>query len=808
MHVGHVESKTALDILARYNRMKGKDVFFPVGWDAFGLPAENYAIKTGVPPVETTKKAIEAFRKQVRRLGISYDWASEVATCHPEYYKFTQWLFLELFKAGLAYKKMGMVNWCPSCQTVLANEQVVEGLCERCDAEVVQKELEQWYFRITDYKDELIEGLEQVDWPQATKQQQLHWIGRSMGAEVDFKLAEASNEKKQTLTCFTTRLDTLFGVSFVVISPEKFNQLELIQLVADDKKTQVKEYLEQASKKTEEERRIGEKEKTGVDTGLTVKNPVNADQVPLFVADYVLSHVGTGVVMGVPAHDERDWAFAQKHNLKIMPVVAPIDNLVTVEGKTEQYNHQTPQICTSEYGALINSGNYDGLKSKEAQQKILTDFPQVMRATTTYKLRDWLISRQRYWGAPIPIIYDPDGNPHPIKDKDLPWLLPTDVDFKPTGESPLVSSQEFAKRASTYAVKEYGELIAQNQKNGWAKDASDWCPEHDTMDTFVDSSWYYLRFLDARNQELFAQKDRLNRFMPVDMYLIGPEHIVLHLLYSRFFTKFLRDQGYLDLPSGEPFAKMRHQGMILGPDHKKMSKSKGNVISPDVVIERYGADTLRVYEMFMGPLEADKPWDDRAVQGVARFLNKIYKLFILTLESVDEVEQSNKKLERKLHASLKKVSNDLNQLKFNTAIASLMEFANDWQSLIGQGKAVFVRSDLEMIAKLLAPLAPFLAEELWLQLGNEFSVHQQPWPEFDSDLAQAETVVIPVQVNGKLRGELELETDKLAQMTKEQVLKQAKELPSVQKWLVDQDGNSHNIKKEIYVAGKIVSLVV
>jgi len=810
LHVGHVESKTALDIMARYKRMKGKDVFFPVGWDAFGLPAENYAIKTGVPPVETTKQAIHAFQKQVRRLGISYDWASEVATCHPEYYKFTQWLFLELFKAGLAYKKMGMVNWCPSCQTVLANEQVVDGLCERCDSQVVQKELEQWYFKITDYKDELIEGLEQLDWPEPTKQQQLHWIGKSTGAEVDFELIDVGNGGKQALTCFTTRIDTIFGVSFLVISPEKFNQLELMQLVADDKKTLVKEYLEQASKKTEEERRVGEKEKTGVNTGLKVINPVSGELAPLFVADYVLPHVGTGVVMGVPAHDERDWAFALKHNLMIVPVIAPVDNLVTVKEQTEQFNHQQPQVCTSEYGVLINSGQYNGLSSKEAQQKILADFSQVVRATTTYKLRDWLISRQRYWGAPIPIIYDPEGNPHLVKEKDLPWLLPTDVDFKPTGESPLVSSQEFAKRASEYAVREYGELIVQNQKNGWANDASDWRPEYDTMDTFVDSSWYYLRFLDARNQEIFADKTRLKMMMPVDFYLIGPEHIVLHLLYSRFFTKFLRDRGYLDLPSGEPFAKMRHQGMILGPDHKKMSKSKGNVISPDVVIERYGADTLRVYEMFMGPLEADKPWDDRAVQGVARFLSKIYKLFILTVEELEqtEVEKSHPKLEKKLHATIKKVGDDIEQQKFNTAIACLMEFTNDWQSLTEQKESMFNDGDLERVAKILAPLAPFLSEELWSKLGNEFSIHQQTWPEFNPALAQAETTVIPIQVNGKVRGELEIETDKLAQMTKEQILEQAKQLPSVQKWLVDQDGNSRGVKKEIYVSGKIVSLVV
>ncbi|KUK79788.1 MAG: Leucine--tRNA ligase, partial [Microgenomates bacterium 39_7] len=420
-------------------------------------------------------------------------------------------------------------------------------------------------------------------------------------------------------------------------------------------------------------------------------------------------------------------------------------------------------------------------------------------------LRDWLISRQRYWGAPIPVIYDPEGEPHLVKDKDLPWLLPEDVDFKPTGESPLVSSQELQQRTQEYAVREFAELIAQK---GWSADGAGWRPEYDTMDTFVDSSWYYLRYLDARNQDLFARGKRLNQFMPVDFYLIGPEHIVLHLLYSRFFTKFLRDQSYIDLPSGEPFTKMRHQGMILGPDHKKMSKSKGNVINPDVIIKKYGADTLRVYEMFMGPLEADKPWDDRAVQGVARFLNKIYKLFVLTLEGTSSKQQSDEQLQRKLHATLKKMTQDLPALKFNTAIAALMEFSNDWQVATSKNKSALSQDELRIIAKMIAPLAPFLAEELWSLVGEKFSVHQQSWPEFDPELAAAQTIVIPVQVNGKLRGELELDADKLEQMSADEIITKAKQLDSVQKWLVDQNGKPlSQLKKEIYVPDKIVSLV-
>ncbi len=805
LHVGHVESKTALDILARYNRMLGKDVIFPVGWDAFGLPAENYAIKTGVSPAVTTKEAINTFRRQIKRLGISYDWASELATCHPDYYKFTQWLFAQLYQEGLAYKKMGSVNWCSSCQTVLANEQVVEGLCERCDSEVIQKELEQWYFKITEYKDELIEGLEKVDWPEPTKQQQLHWIGRSQGAEVDFRLQA---DEAAVLPCFTTRIDTIFGTTFLVISPEKFRQMEMTQHMNQVHTQEVAKYLDQAFKKTEEERRIGEKDKSGVNTGLLAINPVNGAEVPIFVADYVLGHVGTGVVMGVPAHDERDWAFAVKHNLEILPVIAPVEGKVLVDGKLEEYDATNPQICTPEYGVMINSGKYDGLTSKDGQQKIIQDFSDVICSTTTYKLRDWLISRQRYWGAPIPVIYDPQGEAHLIKDKDLPWLLPEDVDFKPTGESPLVSSEELQRRTQEYAAREFADLIA---SNNWPADGSGWRPEYDTMDTFVDSSWYYLRFLDARNQDKFAKEERLNKFMPVDFYLIGPEHIVLHLLYSRFFTKFLRDQGFIDLPSGEPFAKMRHQGMILGPDHKKMSKSKGNVINPDEIIEKYGADTLRVYEMFMGPLEADKPWDDRAVQGVARFLHKIYKLFVLTLEKLEEgsgAEESSEKLERKLHATIKKVTKDLSELKFNTAIAALMEFGNDWQAVLKAGENSFNRTQLKALVKLLAPLAPFMAEELWSLLGEEFSVHQQTWPEFDPELAKAQLIIIPVQVNGKLRGELELDAGELEQMNQEEVIALAKQLESVQKWLADSNGKiPSKLKKEIYVSGKIVSLV-
>ncbi|MFH2118598.1 MAG: leucine--tRNA ligase [Candidatus Paceibacterota bacterium] len=773
LHVGHVEPKTALDMLARFSRMRGEDVYFPVGWDAFGLPAENYAIQTGIHPAETTRAAINTFRKQIKRLGISYDWANEIATSHPEYYRWTQWLFLQLYNKGLAYQGSGAVNWCPSCQTVLANEQVVDGRCERCDSLVEQKNLKQWYFKITDYQDELLSGLEDLDWPEATKQHQRHWIGKAKGLSIDFKL----KEKNQTLTVWTKFWETVYGATFVVIAPEKFEELELGELVDASKKKAVEEYLDQAKHKTEEERRVGEKDKSGVDTGLTVINPVNGQVVPLFIADYVLMGVGTAIVMGVPAHDERDFEFAKKHNLDIVQVVSYADADLDLQVKNQERSFEGP-------GTLINSGQFDSQDAEgEGKQNMAAWLIEqgLARWETTYKLRDWLISRQRYWGAPIPIVYDPEGQPHPVKEEHLPWTLPTDVDFNPKGESPLKSSKEFIERTE----KLYGE--------GWR-------PEFDTMDTFVDSSWYFLRYLDARNSQEFADKTKLEAWLPVDLYLIGPEHIVLHLLYARFFTKFLRDQGYLTID--EPFAKMRHQGMILGPDGKKMSKSKGNVINPDEIIEKFGADALRAYEMFMGPLETDKPWDDRAVAGVARFLNRIYNL-----AQMSPVDVTDPLLERKLHQTLKKVTEDLPLIKLNTAIAMLMECVNQWEkSSRGSSSGALAQKDLLIFVKMLAPFAPFLAEELYAQITGVTSsteyqgVHTQAWPKFDAKLAQEEQIVIAVQVNGKLRAQLAIERSQIDDQAT--ILAMAKADAGVEKWLVDK-----RIVKEIYVPGKIVSLV-
>lgn len=764
LHVGHVESKTALDILARYYRMNGKSVFFPVGWDAFGLPAENYAIKTGIPPVETTKNAINTFRRQIKRLGISYDWANEIAACHPGYYKWTQWLFLELFKAGLAYQDTGMVNWCPSCQTVLANEQVVDGACERCDTQVTQKEMKQWFLKITDYKDELISGLDQVDWPAATKQQQLNWIGKSEGLKETWQVKDLDIE----LETFTTWPHTTWGATFILVAPEHPVLKELTQ--GTEHEAEVSKFCQQLI----DEKAGGAiiKDKKGIFTGRHAINPLTGWEMPIYVANFAIMEYGTGIVKACPAHDKRDYEFAKKYDLNIVKV---IDSGDPNQGE-----------CYSGEGTMVDAGDLTGMKTKAAREKIIKQAVKkgYGEEMTTYKLRDWLISRQRYWGTPIPIVYDPEGNPHPVKEEHLPWELPTDVDFKPTGESPLKSSQEFKERTE----KLYGE---------------GWTPEYDTMDTFVDSSWYYLRYVSARSEEVFANKDQLQKWLPVDFYMIGPEHIVLHLLYSRFFTKFLRDQGHLSFD--EPFMKMRHQGMILGPDGKKMSKSKGNVINPDDVVEKFGADTLRMYEMFIGPIEADKPWDVSAVSGNYRFLSRVHQLVQTWSTVSNDLENVvHEGLQRKLHQTLKKVSSDIPNLKFNTAIAAMMELINVWEAAVRENGTPRVMSTEDVLSfiKILAPFAPFMAEELYQEMiKKDKSIHLDTWPEWDEDLALEQQVSIAVQVNGKVRGEVMVAHDQLEE--KSVVLAAAKTVERVQGYLKDK-----KLVKEIYVPGKIVSLVV
>lgn len=766
LHVGHVESATALDILARYYRSIGKKVFFPVGWDAFGLPAENYAIKTGIPPEKTTKDAITTFRRQIKRLGISYDWSTEIATCHPGYYKWTQWLFLQLYKKGKAYKKSAPVNWCPSCQTVLANEQVVNGACERCGTTVIQKEMEQWFFKITDYKDELIDGLNQVDWPHATKQQQLNWIGKKAGINITYKVENTDQE----VVCFTTRPDTNFGATFIVLAPEH----ELVKkIIAGDVKVdeknleEVKKYAEYAKTKTEEERKSEGKKKTGVFSGLYAINNLNGKKLPLWISDFVLAGFGTGAVVGVPGHDTRDFQFANTFKL-------PVVRVVSVQG--EKGDIISEEQVQEEEGIMVNSDFLNGLDIHEAKEKIMDYLEEKGwgKRVVTYNLRDWLISRQRYWGAPIPIVYDPQGNAHAVKEEHLPWVIPTDVDFKPTGESPLRGSKELKERVE----KLYG---------------AGWTPEYDTIDTFGDSAWYYLRYTDPRNEGEFANKEHLKKWMPIDFYMIGPEHIVLHLLYSRFFTKFLRDEGYLT--ANEPFSYMRHQGMILGPDNRKMSKSKGNVINPDIVINEYGADTLRMYEMFMGPIEADKPWNETSVGGVYRFLHRIWKKY-----QVDYTQgyagEEKKEVVIALNKTLDKVTRDIESLKFNTAIAAMMTFINEWEP----HPNALSKNNAKKFLKALSPFAPFMTEELWHTVfGDKMSIHLTEWPSVDSQALKDSAITIPVQVNGRMRGTIEIAVDS----PEEIAIETAKKDDKIGVYL-----GSGSFKKVIFVKNKILNVIV
>jgi len=702
LHVGHVESYTATDIISRYQRLKGKNVLHPQGWDAFGLPAENYAIKTKTHPSTTTKKAIENFKKQIRMLGFSYDWSREVNSSDPEYYKWTQWFFLLLYKNGLAYKKKAKVNWCSKCQTVLANEQAEGGVCERCETEVVQKDLEQWFFKITDFAEDLLSGLGNLDWPGSTKVAQKNWIGKSEGTEFEMKIKN-SEEK---IEVYTTRVDTVFGMTYAVVAPEH----PVIEKLKDkiENYKEVEKYIVDARKKTELERTALQKEKTGRELkGIKVINPFNNEEIPVFVADYVIGHYGTGAVMAVPAHDERDFEFAKKNNLQTKEVIKSLDSRSSIE--KEAY---------VEDGILVNSEKHDGLTSEKAREEMTKwlEKNKIGKRKINYKLRDWLVSRQRYWGAPIPIIYCDKCGESPVPEKDLPVMLPTDVDFKPTGESPLNYSKEFHN-------------VKCPKCGGVAR------RESDTMDTFVCSSWYYFRYADPKNEKEFASKEQIKKWLPVDLYVGGAEHTVLHLLYARFFTKVLNKLGYIDFD--EPFKKLRHQGIILAEDGNKMSKSKGNVVNPNDVVEKYGADALRIFEMFMGPLEDAKPWNTKGIVGITRFLEKIWKInpdkiiednekirqgicsFALRDDNElkerqqEKAREEVKYMDQLINKTICKIGKDIENLKFNTAISELMIFVNSI-STFGINK-----NNFEKFLILLSPFAPHLAEELWENLGHK-----------------------------------------------------------------------------------------
>ncbi|MBI1961219.1 MAG: leucine--tRNA ligase [Candidatus Sungbacteria bacterium] len=757
LHVGHPEGYTATDIYSRYLRMNGHEVLHPMGWDAFGLPAENYAIKSGVHPKESTEQNIKTFTRQIKSLGFSYDWSREVNTSSPGYYRWTQWLFLQLYHAGLAYKKEAPVNWCPDCQTVLANEQVIDGKCERCGHKVIQKNLEQWFFRITgsdpkgkhgSYPERLLSNLETLDWPDPIKHMQANWIGRSEGAELEFEIKGSSSKIK----VFTTRPDTLFGATYMVLAPEHALIRELKGQI--ENWDEVQQYVKAASSKSQLERTDLAKEKTGVELkGVRAVNPGNNEEIPVWIADYVLSSYGTGAIMAVPGHDERDFEFAKKFKLPVMQVVDSGEDL--------------PSISS---GKVVNSGKFDGQDSEEAKWKI-TDAVKGRR-TIQYKLRDWLISRQRYWGAPIPIIYCETCGEQPVKEEDLPVTLPDDVDFLPKGESPLSRSKSF------HNVK---------------------CPncesparrESDTMDTFVDSSWYFLRYTDPKNQEEFADKKKIKAWMPVDTYVGGAEHAVMHLLYSRFITMALHDLGHLGFP--EPFLKLRNQGLILGPDGQKMSKSRGNVINPDEVIENFGADCMRMYEMFMGPLEDAKPWDTNGIVGVARFLERAWNVHAFV-----DTEYLNQEQElivgRELARTVKKAEDDIQSFNFNTAVSAFMIFIN----------AVYKVERIsthhwETFLKALNPFAPHITNELWEMLGHKEVIEKEKWPEVDVLLLAQDEVMYAVQVNGKLRGNAMVSTS----ASEGDVTKKALALANVAKHV-----EGREIAKAVFVKGKLINFVV
>ena len=743
LHVGHVEGMVANDIQARFNRMKGKKVIMPMGWDSFGLPAENYAIKTGLHPKENTNNAIKTFKDQINNVGISVDWETEVGAHYENYYKWTQWIFLQLYKKGLAYKKKAPVNWCPKDKTVLANEQVEnDGSCERCGALVIQKDLEQWFFKITDYADRLINDLDKVDWPESTKIQQKDWIGKSEGASIKFKLTNNSE-----LEVFTTRPDTIFGTTFMVIAPEH----DLVNSKDIKNSKEVSEYVQNAANKTDLERQQ-QKEKTGIKIeGILAINPFTEKEIPVFVADYVLGSYGSGSIMAVPAHDERDFEFAEKYNIEIIQVV---------DGQELPHNKD---------GNHINSDLLNGLNTKEAIEKIIKALEEksIGSRKTTYKLKDWLLSRQRYWGCPIPIIYDPEGNAHPVPEKDLPVVLPYNVDFSPTGESPLAKSEEFQKSAE------------EKHGKGWRR-------EVDTMDTFVDSSWYFFRHVDAKNSEKIFDSEKVNAWLPTDLYMIGAEHIVLHLMYSRFFTKFFYDEGLIDFD--EPFYKMRHMGLILGPDGRKMSKRWGNVINPNDEIKKYGADTLRIYEMFMGPLEEAKHWNDKAEKGVFRFLSKVWNNF----NKIDNGFNSRNQ-EKEINKLIMYITKDIEKLNFNTAVAKFMEFNNFLTKEEKITKSVF-----ERFLFLLAPFAPFITEELWSKLGNTFSIHNQKWPNYNSELTKDNLLTIAVQVNGKVRGTVEIRPGE----DQDSIMKKARDVNNIAKYI------TKDPKKVIYIQDKILNIIL
>ena len=748
LHVGHPEGYTATDIMSRMKRMQGYNVLHPMGWDAFGLPAEQYAIKTGNHPAKFTRENIATFKRQLKMLGFSFDWDKELSTCEPDYYKWTQWIFMQLYKDGLAKLVEMPVNWCEGLGCVLSNDEVIDGKSERGGFPVVRKNMKQWVMDIPKYAETLLSGLDEIDWPESTKEIQRNWIGKSVGAEVNFKVANTDYE----FTVFTTRADTLFGATYCVLSPEH----KLVKsIMTAEKSNDVEDYIKLAASKSDLERTELSKEKTGVFTGAYAINPVNNKKIPIWISDYVLSTYGTGAIMAVPAHDERDYAFATKFDLKIIPVIDGGDIF------KEAYTGD---------GLHINSDFLNGLNKEDAINKMIDwlEDKKIGTKKVNYKIREWIFARQRYWGEPIPVVFTENDEIHLIAESELPLILPELEDYSPskTGASPLDKATDWVN--TTFEGKP-------------AK------RETSTMPGAAASSWYFLRYIDPHNDKEFADKKLLEHWLPVDLYVGGPEHAVGHLLYSRFWNNYLYNKGLV--PVKEPFAKLRHQGMILGTNGEKMSKSKGNVINPDDMVKQYGADALRIYEMFMGPIDATKPWDPNGVSGSKNFLDRVWRLFA---ESNKVKDEENKNLEKVYHYTVKKVTNDYETMNFNTAISQMMIFIN-----AANKENIIPKKYAEGFLQLLNPVAPHITEELWSELKNKESITYSKWPSYDEEKTKNDEINLPIQINGKLRANVMIKLDEDEDKIKEIVHK-----------AVAEKLTGFTIIKEIYVKNKIYNIVV
>ncbi|GAB6138359.1 leucine--tRNA ligase [Halanaerobaculum tunisiense] len=776
LHMGHVRNYSIGDVFARFRRMQGYNVLHPMGWDSFGLPAENAAIKRDIHPADWTDDNIANMKEQFKMLGLSYDWDREVATCKPDYYKWTQWLFLELYKEGLAYQQEAQVNWCPSCQTVLANEQVIDGQCERCDSEVDDdKDLEQWFFKTTEYADQLLADHELLaGWPDRVKTMQQNWIGRSEGAEIEFGIKDSEH----TLEVFTTRPDTIYGATYMVLAPEHPLVDELI--TGRDNEVEIRDFIADIKAQDEEERTGDEAEKLGIKTGIKAINPVTEEEIPVMIANYVLMDYGTGAIMAVPAHDERDFKFAKKYDLPIKVVIQPEEEDFTAEDLETAY---------TEAGVVVNSGMLNGLTVDQAFPKIVEYLEEegIGSKEVNYRLRDWLISRQRYWGTPIPIIYCDQCGTVPVPEEDLPVELPTDVEFTGEGQSPLAKEDDFV--ATT--CPECGQAAQR---------------EVDTMDTFVDSAWYYLRYTSPELDDVAFASDKADYWMSVDQYIGGVEHAIMHLLYARFVMKFLHDQGLV--ADKEPFANLLTQGMVL-LDGAKMSKSKGNVVDPLEILDEYGADVARLFILFAAPPERDLDWSNDGVEGAERFLNRVWRLVVQNLDqiqgtSTDFTLASNwdEELHRQLHVAIKDVTSDIAERgQLNTAISSIMELVNAAYKYLSEAEKLnqeLLTVVIENIILLLAPFAPHMTEELWSELGYEESIHQQEWPEYSEEATKKDEIEIVVQINGKVRDKVEVAAD----IGEEELKQVVKEQDNVQRHLEGQE-----IVKEIVVPQKLVNIV-